>query len=1032
MAALVVAAGCVGSRGPGRERSSTPPAATPAVPGSGASLLVNAEVGGVVALDDEVSLSIPPGSLAEDTTISIERISDAPVGDSDGMTGFGQAYRFLPAGLHFAQDLPATMTMRYDGVALAARGLDGGRVQMAYFDETMGRYLNVANHADGALGTITARVEHFTVYMPVAAAAIAQGNPPPIVALQNSVPFPIRAGAPIYVRYTVRDQDPVNANLGYTGGAIRGVKLYYRKLQTASPTVVTADMVREPVVDPTYGATIEDTYGARIPETFLTAADLGPGPDIEYCAIAIDNLGATTPAPLPPPAAMPCVATPFDVTATYQPGSLTVNAPTTAPITAGYSRTFRVRGSDASGFFPIVPALASISVTRDMSQPVGEVTVSPSNATFLFKAEKQDIAAVTVFMGMDSSTNAVIVTNGAIDAIQVRDTNGAAIAAPLTVPGRSTYAFDVRGVDELGNVIDVAPVTWTADPQLGAIDVVTGVLTAGNTAATGLVTATLGGPGGPGGLTATATVTVVPRYQVIAHVTGLVGTATLTNNGGDPLTVSVNGSYAFATLLGDQGAFDVAASVQPVLGACHGAAGRITGTDTTVEVKCYRLIGNAVANALTTSQIGLTLAGSQNAAAGFVDAFGGAARFNSPQGISSDGRYLYVADNVNRAIRRVRLETGQVTTLAGGGMAGAADGVGTAARFQSPRLTTSDGTFVYVSDDTLVRKIRIATGEVTTLAGLAGAHDSVDGIGPAARFDQPAGLACDGPNLYVVDASRFVVRKIVLATGAVSTLAGDPGASGATDGTGVLGRFAAPWGLTTDGTWLYVADSGARSIRRVNRSTGDVLTIAGTGASGRVDGPGSTAAFFQPFDIVSDGTTLYVSDVGGSVAYIRRIDVATFTVGTVAGGSVGFSEGSNPAFGNGFYLASDGGKLVIADTQHNAIRTYFCAGDCSVTPPPLSFSTCTSPGSCLIPTNFAVGFCQTLPFSIQFVAQGGFPPYTWSTDSIFPPNFGLFASTGLFSVPNAGPVQLGICISVFSVCVRDSLGAQFCHTAQVN
>lgn len=133
--------------------------------------------------------------------------------------------------------------------------------------------------------------------------------------------------------------------------------------------------------------------------------------------------------------------------------------------------------------------------------------------------------------------------------------------------------------------------------------------------------------------------------------------------------------------------------------------------------------------------------------------------------------------------------SGIVTTVAGlATNSGSTDGTGTAARFNAPYGITSDGTNLYVADSVnrTIRQVVIATGVVTTLAGLAGSAGSTDGTGSAARFQSPQGITTDGTNLYVSDLNH-TIRQIVIATGVVTTLAGSAGSTGSTDGTGTAG-----------------------------------------------------------------------------------------------------------------------------------------------------------------------------------------------------------------------------------------------------
>jgi hypothetical protein len=159
-----------------------------------------------------------------------------------------------------------------------------------------------------------------------------------------------------------------------------------------------------------------------------------------------------------------------------------------------------------------------------------------------------------------------------------------------------------------------------------------------------------------------------------------------------------------------------------------------------------------------------------------------------------------------------------VTTLAGTAeISGSTDGTGSAARFLNPWGITTDGTNLYVADtgNSTIRQIVIATGAVTTLAGTAGSYGSTDGTGTAASFNNPMGITTDGTNLYVADNLNDTIRQIVIATGAVTTVAGTAGTHGSTDGTGSAARFNYPQGITTDGTNLYVVDISNNTVRRI-------------------------------------------------------------------------------------------------------------------------------------------------------------------------------------------------------------------------
>ena len=147
---------------------------------------------------------------------------------------------------------------------------------------------------------------------------------------------------------------------------------------------------------------------------------------------------------------------------------------------------------------------------------------------------------------------------------------------------------------------------------------------------------------------------------------------------------------------------------------------------------------------------------------------------------------------------------------------------------------------------------------VTTLAG-TGSPGSANGTGTSASFYNPFGITTDGTNLYVGDTNNHLIRQIVILTGVVTTVAGT-GSSGSSNGTGTSASFDIPRGITTDGTNLYVADRSNHLIRKIVISTGAVTTLAGTGDNGSANGTGTSASFYHPEGITTDGINLYVVD----------------------------------------------------------------------------------------------------------------------------------------------------------------------------
>ena len=170
-----------------------------------------------------------------------------------------------------------------------------------------------------------------------------------------------------------------------------------------------------------------------------------------------------------------------------------------------------------------------------------------------------------------------------------------------------------------------------------------------------------------------------------------------------------------------------------------------------------------------------------------------------------------------------------LTTLAGSGRNMVADGMGTMASFYSPAdvAISSDGRFALVADSDRVRRIEIASGQVTTLTG-SGSDGFSDGTGSMAAFYAPRGVAISSDNKFalVADSMNYRVRRIEIATAQVTTLAGSS-EYGNLDGTGSMAAFNAPRGvaISSDNTFVLVADQYNNRIRRVDIATAQVTTL---------------------------------------------------------------------------------------------------------------------------------------------------------------------------------------------------------------
>jgi sugar lactone lactonase YvrE len=263
-----------------------------------------------------------------------------------------------------------------------------------------------------------------------------------------------------------------------------------------------------------------------------------------------------------------------------------------------------------------------------------------------------------------------------------------------------------------------------------------------------------------------------------------------------------------------------------------------------------------------------TLAGS--AKQGYADGTGTEVQFNWPFGVAVDSKdNVYVADTGNHRIRKIS-PAGVVSTLAGSGEEGYADGAGTEAQFYYPADVAVDrkGNIYVATGNHRIRKITPA-GVVTTLAG-TGDEGYADGAGTEAQFGSLNGVTVDGRgNVYVADLDNHRIRKITPA-GVVTTLAGN-GDEGYADGTGTEAQFNQPFGVAVDGKGnVYVADTGNHRIRKISPA-GVVSTLAGSGDRGYTDGAGTEAQFYSPIGVAVDRKgNVYVTDVGNRIRTITR------------------------------------------------------------------------------------------------------------------------------------------------------------------
>lgn len=439
-------------------------------------------------------------------------------------------------------------------------------------------------------------------------------------------------------------------------------------------------------------------------------------------------------------------------------------------------------------------------------------------------------------------------------------------------------------------------------------------------------------------------------YFVGGSVSGLGGTLTLKNNGGDSTAISSNGSFKMTTPIADSSSYSVSIAGQPSGQTCYVSqpSGTVAAADAnSILIHCVNgvALGTLVSgNSLVTS-LPLTPY-VENPATNSVDWFMGdpggdpdtmldgygfasgqtpIGRLSNMYHIATDGIFLYVPDYstttpTDGTVRKVDLANRIVSTLP--------------ITIARPRGITTDGIFLYItSQNHFIVKYNLTDDSYSTIAGLSGTSGTTDGAGGSARFNTPRGIATDGTYLYVADSLNNKIRRIRISDNTVTTIAGS-GTVGSSDGAGTTAKFNQPGHLVYDSDTLYVADTNSNNIRKIDLTTSPVTvtTIAGdpAGTSGNVfNSTGTNARLLKPFAITFDRNHLYVSDGTTLIKKISRTAPYAVTnflgcspippnLGTTAsggpdGGTIGTCESDEGSFYSPKGLVSNGRSLFVVD-----------------------------------------------------------------------------------------------------------------------
>ena len=619
---------------------------------------------------------------------------------------------------------------------------------------------------------------------------------------------------------------------------------------------------------------------------------------------------------------------------------------------------------------------SSVSIYSDLLYLVGTTTADGSGAWTYMPGS--DLSAGTYTLtakATDSASNQGLVSNE-ITMIVDRTAPG---VSPL-LPGTGTFsaAFDVtvtatslpdstfkefRYAQALEATV-TAPADCSAGTQLssGGVISITAATTAiaviacdytGNQSAAVMATYTKvpDAPTSLAGVAGTGKVTLT--WSAVPEATGY---NLYWNTAGSPTTASakianVSTGYVHADLLRGTTYYYV-----------------VTATDSSGE----SLVSN-VASATPPAPIISTIAG--NGVTGFSGdgGIGTSANINGPWGVAVDSSgNIYFADKSNNRIRKVTAATGNISTVAGSGVAGYSGdgGAATSANLNAPYgIAVGANGNIYISDylNHRIRMVAAATGIISTVAGNGSAGFSGDGgAAISASLNYPYAVAVNtAGDLYVADYYNSRIRKISGVTGIISTVAGIGSGGSFSDGGLATSAFiGSPEAVAVDPTGnLYLSDSLAHRVRKVTASTGVITTILGNGeTTWNGDGnAGTSTAINNPGGMAIDASgDLYFVNAGTLGAgtagshIIRKLSVSTGLVSTVAGTGSSASNGDGGAATSAAVYSPRGvamdssGNLYLSEESSRVRKV---SGLTSLKPlPPTTLVT--SPGNGVIALNW--------------------------------------------------------------------------------
>ncbi len=287
------------------------------------------------------------------------------------------------------------------------------------------------------------------------------------------------------------------------------------------------------------------------------------------------------------------------------------------------------------------------------------------------------------------------------------------------------------------------------------------------------------------------------------------------------------------------------------------------------------------------------------------------------------GDRLFIADSNHNRLVITRLDGTLIETI-GTGLAGAADGAFDKASFYRPQgmALVGDSVFVADTENHLLRRVDLKTKTVETVAGTGEQSREYFRKGPArtVALSSPWDLQLVGQDLYITMAGTHQIWKLDLSSSEVSTFAGS-GREARADGPLLDAGFAQPSGITSDGKKLYIADSESNIIREIDLASGQVETLVGGDLFdfGDVDGSGDDVRLQHPLGVAVLNDKVLIADTYNHK--LKELDPKTRTAKAFLGtGKPGQSDIAAPSFYEPGGLSVANGRLYVADTNNHAVR----------------------------------------------------------------------------------------------------------------